>query len=127
MSIFDVAIVGGGIAGCSAALHLRQKGASVLLLERQFCGSQASGVNYGGVRQQGRHMAELPLARRSRALWSRLPALVGSDCELLLSGHLKLASSDAEIDMTSSKTNRGRADPKSNPPSDIPEPQPFHD
>ncbi|MEN3385988.1 MAG: hypothetical protein V7608_6032 [Hyphomicrobiales bacterium] len=95
--IFDVAIIGGGLAGCSAALHVCVRGASVVLLERRTCGSQASGVNYGGVRQQGRHPAELPLARRSRDLWARLPALVGSDCEFMVTGHLKLARSEAEM------------------------------
>jgi len=47
----DVAIIGGGIAGAAAALALRRIGMSVLLLERGFCGAQASGVNYGGVRR----------------------------------------------------------------------------
>lgn len=94
---FDIAIVGGGLAGCAAALHARRKGASVILFERGRCGAQASGVNYGGVRQQGRHPAELPLARRSRAIWGNLQALVGSDCEFRATGHLKLARNDADM------------------------------
>lgn len=93
----DVAIVGGGTAGCSTALHLRGRGATVVLLERGACGSQASGVNYGGVRQQGRHLAELPLARRSRGMWSNLAEIVGTDCEFVASGHIKLARSDADM------------------------------
>jgi sarcosine oxidase subunit beta len=93
----DVAIVGGGTAGCSTALHLRQRGASVVLLERGVCGGQASGVNYGGVRRQGRDLAELPLAQRSRAMWGRLAEIVGSDCEFVASGHVKLARSDADM------------------------------
>jgi sarcosine oxidase subunit beta len=93
----DVAIVGGGTAGCSAALHLRQHGLTVCLLEKGLVGGQASGVNFGGVRQQGRHLAELPLARRSRAIWDRLPALVGTDAEFVASGHLKLARSEADL------------------------------
>jgi len=93
----DVAIVGGGTAGCSTALHLRGRGATVVLLERGMCGGQASGVNYGGVRQQGRDLAELPLARRSREMWGRLAEIVGSDCEFVASGHVKLARSDAEM------------------------------
>ncbi|UWU16956.1 FAD-binding oxidoreductase (plasmid) [Rhizobium sullae] len=97
MTSFDVAIVGGGLAGCSAALHARLKGASVILLERGRCGAQASGVNYGGVRQQGRHPAELPLACRSRRIWGRLAELVGSDCEFTATGHLKLARNDADM------------------------------
>ncbi len=98
MSSIDVAIVGGGLVGCSAALFLRQRGASVVLLERGVCGSQASGVNYGGVRQQGRHLAELPLARRSRGIWAQLKELVGADCEFIASGHLKLARSEREME-----------------------------
>ncbi len=93
----DVAIVGGGTAGCSTALHLRRRGATVVLLERGSCGGQASGVNYGGVRQQGRDLAELPLARRSREMWGRLAEIVGSDCEFVASGHVKLARSDADM------------------------------
>ena len=36
----DVVIVGGGTAGCSTALHLRQRGLAVVLLEAKLCGSQ---------------------------------------------------------------------------------------
>ena len=95
--VADVAIVGGGTAGCSTALHLRWRGATVVLLERGVCGGQASGVNYGGVRQQGRDLAELPLARRSREMWGRLAGIVGSDCEFVASGHIKLARSAADM------------------------------
>ncbi len=94
----DVAIIGGGIAGCSTALHLRRRGVSVVLLERGLCGGQASGVNYGGVRQQGRNLAELPLARRSREMWARLGELVGTDCEFMPTGHIKLARSDTDME-----------------------------
>jgi len=93
----DVAVIGGGTAGCSAALHLARRGASVVVLERGSCGSQASGVNYGGVRQQGRALAELPLARRSRAMWGRLAEIVGTDCEFTATGHVKLARSAADM------------------------------
>jgi glycine/D-amino acid oxidase-like deaminating enzyme len=93
----DVAVIGGGTAGCSAALHLRRRGATVVLLERGMCGGQASGVNYGGVRQQGRALAELPLARRAREMWSRLANLVGGDCEFMATGHIKLARSAADM------------------------------
>jgi sarcosine oxidase subunit beta len=94
---FDIAVIGGGLAGCSTALHARMKGASVILFERGRCGAQASGVNYGGVRQQGRHPAELPLARRSRSIWGNLQNLVGSDCEFTVTGHLKFARHDADM------------------------------
>lgn len=43
----DVVVVGGGFAGLSAALELRQKGLSVVLLEADRIGSGASGRNGG--------------------------------------------------------------------------------
>ena len=92
----DVLILGGGGAGCSAALHLAQRGAKVVLLERGLIGSQATGVNHGGVRQQGRHPAELPLAIKSRAIWGRLREITGTDAEFDPCGHLKLARSEVE-------------------------------
>jgi sarcosine oxidase subunit beta len=92
----DVLIIGGGGAGCSAALHLAKRGARVILLERGLVGSQATGVNHGGVRQQGRHEAELPLARRAREIWARMKDLIGTDAEFDPCGHLKLARSAAE-------------------------------
>jgi gamma-glutamylputrescine oxidase len=39
----DVCVVGGGIAGCSAALHLAERGYSVVLLEQNRIGWGASG------------------------------------------------------------------------------------
>src|ERR1700760_2639231 len=39
----DVCVVGGGIAGCSAALHLAERGYSVALLEENRIGWGASG------------------------------------------------------------------------------------
>ncbi len=47
---YDVAIAGGGLVGSSAALALARRGLRVGLFERRYCGAQASGVNYGGVR-----------------------------------------------------------------------------
>jgi gamma-glutamylputrescine oxidase len=43
----DVAVVGGGLAGCSAALHLARRGFKVALLEANFVGYGASGRSGG--------------------------------------------------------------------------------
>jgi sarcosine oxidase subunit beta len=93
----DVAIVGGGIVGASAALALRRMGLGVALLERDLCGSRSSGVNYGGVRRQGRPMSQLPLAQRAHRIWGRLPELLGTDGEYIRSGHFKIARSDSDM------------------------------
>jgi sarcosine oxidase subunit beta len=70
---------------------------SVIVLERGRCGAGASGVNFGGVRQQGRDFAELPLARRARPLWDTLSSHLGEDVEFVASGHVKLARSEADM------------------------------
>ena len=88
MSAADVIVVGGGLMGVSTAFFLRRRGVSVILLERGLIGQQASGVNFGAVRRQGRPLHQMPLAHRSHALWARLPELIGEDCEFRQSGHL---------------------------------------
>lgn len=93
----DAVIIGGGIVGGSAALFMRRAGLSVIVLDKGFCGAQASGVNYGGVRRQGRAPEQLPLAQRSHELWARLPELIGIDGEYVRSGHLKLARTEAHF------------------------------
>lgn len=93
----DVAIIGGGIVGASAALALRQMGLGVALLERDLCGSRSSGVNYGGVRRQGRPLSQLPLAQRAHGIWGRLPELLGTDGEYIRSGHFKIARSESDM------------------------------
>ncbi|MGY6124630.1 NAD(P)/FAD-dependent oxidoreductase [Paraburkholderia strydomiana] len=94
---YDVAIAGGGLVGSSAALALASRGLRVGLFERRFCGAQASGVNYGGVRCQGRPVEQMPLAMRARRIWDRLPDLIGIDGEFTVSGHLRLARSENDL------------------------------
>jgi len=93
----DAVIIGGGIVGASAALFLGKAGRRVVLLERDFCGSHSSGVNYGGVRRQGRPLSQLPLSQRAHAIWAQLPQLIGIDGEYQRSGHLKLARSADDL------------------------------
>jgi sarcosine oxidase subunit beta len=104
----DVAIIGGGIVGASAALALRRMGFSVTLLERDRCGSRSSGVNYGGVRRQGRPLSQLALSQRAHEIWGRLPELIGTDGEYLRSGHLKIARSEADLASLEAYRERSR-------------------
>lgn len=94
----DVLVIGGGIHGLSTALHLARGGVSVTVLEAQYCGRHASGVNAGGVRTLGRHAAEIPLALSSREVWHQLPSMLGDDGGFVPSGQLKLAESMTELE-----------------------------
>lgn len=92
--VADVAVVGAGLMGSAAALFLRRRGRSVLLIERGLAGQQASGVNFGNVRRQGRPLRQLPLANRSSTWWRRMPELAGMDVEYLQYGHMRICYRD---------------------------------
>jgi len=69
----DVCVVGGGIAGCSAALHLAERGLSVVLLEEHAIGWGASGRSGGqalfGVAAGQPKLTRLIGAADARAVW----------------------------------------------------------
>lgn len=90
----DVIVIGGGIVGASTAFFLRRRGRSVTLLESGLVGQQASGVNFGNVRRQGRPLFQLPLANRASPIWRNLPELLGEDAEYLEAGHLRICYAD---------------------------------
>ena len=90
----DVAIIGGGLMGCSAAFFLARRGLSVVLLETDKVGRQASGTNFGNVRRQGRPIFQLPLANRASRIWRQANELLGADVEYLQSGHIRVCFRD---------------------------------
>ena len=98
MNSADVIVIGGGLHGCSAALHLARSGVKVIVLEKDHVARHASGVNAGGVRRLGRHLAEVPLAVNSLAVWQRIDELVGDTCGFESAGQVKVAENEAELD-----------------------------
>ncbi len=99
----DVIIIGGGLLGCSTALQLARRGAKATVLEKDYTGRHASGVNAGGVRRLGRHPAEIPLAIASMELWHRIRDLVEDDCGFESRGQVKVAESEAEFEILSAR------------------------
>jgi sarcosine oxidase subunit beta len=93
----EVVIIGGGISGTAAAYELARTGAKVTLLEQGSLASMASGWTLAGVRQSGRHPAELPLATAAVARWVRLGEELGADVEYRREGNLRLARFPEEV------------------------------
>ena len=83
----DVAIVGGGLMGSWTAFFLRRRGRGVVLLDKGEIGAQASGVNFGNLRIQGRYLGQLPLALRAAEQWEQVERLLGDGCEYDRTGH----------------------------------------
>lgn len=97
-SAADAIVIGGGLHGCSAALHLARRGLSVLVLEKNYVGRHASGVNAGGVRTLSRAVAEIPLAVAALDVWRRIGELVDDDCGFESHGQYRVAETDADVD-----------------------------
>src|SRR3954471_13598494 len=93
----DVVVIGAGISGAAAAWELARDGVAVTLLDRYGPAAMASGWTLAGVRQSGRHPAELPLARAAVALWGELDGRLGADVRYRRRGNLRLARTEAEI------------------------------
>jgi gamma-glutamylputrescine oxidase len=100
----DVCVVGGGIAGCSTALHLAERGYSVVLLEAQRIGWGASGRSGAqaifGVAAGQEKLERLVGAADARRIWDitveglalqrELIARHGIDCDYL-AGQMQVA------------------------------------
>jgi sarcosine oxidase subunit beta len=93
----EVAIIGGGLMGSWTAYFLRKRGRSVTVLEKGRVGAQASGVNFGNVRIQGRFLPQLPLSLRAHDIWERSGTLLGDACEFEATGHLRIAFTEDEM------------------------------
>ena len=94
----DIIIIGGGLQGCSTALHLARKGKSVIVLEKETPGRHASGVNAGGVRRLNRALPEIPLSLASQELWHRIASLVDHDCGFRSDGQIRIAENDEDME-----------------------------
>lgn len=95
----DAVVIGAGITGLAAALELAEAGLSVEVVEKYRPAAMASGWTLAGVRQSGRHPAELPLAVSAVKLWPELSEKLGADTGYRQEGNLRLARTPAEVEI----------------------------
>ena len=105
----DVVVIGGGISGTAAAYELARAGVSVILVERGELASMASGWTLAGVRQSGRHPAEMPLAKAAVRCWQTLGDELDADLEYRQEGNLRLALTPEEVPAIATLVEEQRA------------------
>ena len=88
----EVTIIGGGIAGVSAAYYLAKDGVKVRLIDKEAIASQQSGRNWGFIRRHGCHPYEVPLVKDSARCWASLSDELGPDLGVIRKGCISLAS-----------------------------------
>ncbi len=100
----DVAIIGGGAAGCAVAFYLAEAGLAATIIEREGVGSQASGYAAGGLNPQLGHGIPGPLAafanesfHMHRRLYPMLSELTGIDYQLRPVSEIRLTFDEAEV------------------------------
>ncbi|MCF7936325.1 MAG: FAD-binding oxidoreductase [Synergistales bacterium] len=96
----DVAVIGGGVHGCATAYHLAEKGMKVVLFEREYLSSGASGRSAAGIRMQFGTEVNCRLAKYNVDLFSHLQEDLGyeADLEFDPSGYLWVAYSDSQLE-----------------------------
>ena len=112
MTESDILIIGGGIAGTSAALYLAQNGRKVTLLERGDIASEASGLNAGGLGGIGWGNApdlSSYLTMGSLELFKDLQIGLGYDIEFRQCGGLQAIQTQAQYEFGGEKVLRLRS------------------
>lgn len=94
---FDVAVIGGGLHGLSAALHLARAGRRVAVIERRWTGRHASGATAAGVRTLYRDIAEIPISLEAMAMWHGIASIVGDDCGFHAHGQMRIAEHEEHM------------------------------
>ncbi|MDE2445327.1 MAG: FAD-binding oxidoreductase [Alphaproteobacteria bacterium] len=93
----DVVVIGAGIAGIATALELRERGHSVVVVEKGEVAAEQSSRNWGWVRQMGRDSREIPLVLESLKLWHGMNARVHGETGFRQCGIAYLAETDAQM------------------------------
>ena len=94
----SVVIVGGGVIGTSAAFHLAEAGADVVLIERAQLGSGSTSKAAGGVRTQFSDVLNIEIAKRSMDAFRDYERRPGWDIELKQVGYLFVLDRESDLE-----------------------------
>jgi len=93
----DVAIIGGGFVGTSAALTLAERGVSTALFEKGVIAGEASGRSMGYIDSQLLDPGKMDLVARSKAIWAELNTRTGLETGYRPTGLVESLGSPDEV------------------------------
>lgn len=96
---YDAVVIGGGVMGCSTALHLAQGGMRVALVDRGPLCREASGVNAGTLTLHMTRAALVPYAMRAWRMWMDAEKWLGMGVLATHVPGLTLAFTEAECEL----------------------------
>jgi len=94
----SVVIVGGGVIGTSAAFHLAEAGADVVLIERAALGSGSTSKAAGGVRTQFSDVLNIEIAKRSLDAFRDFGRRPGWEIDLKQVGYLFVLARPSDVE-----------------------------
>src|ERR1700761_3537156 len=95
----DVVIVGGGVVGVSAAFHLAEAGAEVVLLERDQLAGGSTSKAAGGLRAQFSDALNIEIGKRSLEAYKRFGERPGWEIDYEEIGYLFVLTKEQELDV----------------------------
>lgn len=105
MTRYDLAVIGAGIMGATAALRAAAGGMRVIVLERDAAGAGASGVNAGTLSLQIKRVGLMPYALIGHEWWRRAGDAIGFQ----RTGGYTLAFNERERSMLEDRMTRKRS------------------
>jgi len=106
--VHDLAVVGGGVHGATAALFCARGGMDVTLLDRGPLCREASGVNAGTLTMQMTRVALIPYALRAHAMWASASEWLGHDVGVVVCDGLSLAFTEQEAEILTFRAGKRR-------------------
>ncbi len=92
MNNYDAIIIGGGINGCSTALHLARRGARVALVEKDNIGDGPTGRSSAIIRQHYSNELTARMAHYSLGVFQNFEEEIGGECGFRRTGFVALAA-----------------------------------
>ncbi len=105
----DVVIIGGGVNGCSLAYRLARRNLDVVVVEKGYLTSGATGACGAGIRQQWSTKENASLAIQSVKIFEKLSAELGQDIEFRQGGYLIAVHDSKELEQAEKNVEMQRS------------------